>query len=190
MLFWVIKHRVQQAFYFIEIGLVAAAYIAGAQLGFFLAFLHSQVSPVWPPEGISLALVLLRGYRLAPGVLLGAFLANYLNNPHLPTATLIAVGNTASVMLAAYFIKKYTGSVNPFTRVRSVLIFLTIGTMPGAAVSAFTGVTSLRAFGFVPVETYWHVMLTWWTAKIEPGRTSRFTPPRKAREQAETQCPG
>lgn len=167
MHFWAINKPTRQLFYAIETFLVAGAYIAGAQLGFFLAFLHSQVSPVWPPEGISLALVLLRGYRLAPGVLLGAFLANYLNNPHLPTAALIAGGNTASVLLAAYFIQKYTGNGNPFTRVRSVLIFLTIGTMPGAAISAFTGVTSLRAFGFVPAETYWRVMLTWWTGEMQ-----------------------
>ncbi|AFM10760.1 putative integral membrane sensor protein [Turneriella parva DSM 21527] len=164
---WVINKRVQNAFYVLEILLVATAYIAGAQLGFFLAFLHSQVSPVWPPEGISLALVLLRGYRIAPGVLAGAFLANYLHNPHLPTAALIAAGNTSSVLLAAYFIQKYSGRANPFTRVRSVLIFLTVGTMPGAAVSAFTGVTSLRAFGFVPPETYWRVMLTWWTGEMQ-----------------------
>jgi signal transduction histidine kinase/CheY-like chemotaxis protein len=147
--------------------LVAAAYVAGAQLGFFLAFLHSQVSPVWPPEGISLALVLLIGYRMGLGVLLGAFLANYLNNPHIPTAALIACGNTASVMLAAYFIRKYNPNANPFTRVRGVLIFLTIGTMPGAAVSAFTGVTSLLLFGFVPAEAYWRVVLTWWTGEMQ-----------------------
>lgn len=164
---WGIEKRVKTAFYFFEIVLVAGAYIAGAQLGFFLAFLHSQVSPVWPPEGISLALVLLRGYRVAPGILVGAFLANYLNNPHIPTAALIAAGNTSSVLLAAYFIQKYSGGANPFTRVRSVLIFLTIGTMPGAAVSAITGVTSLRAFGFVPAETYWRVMLTWWTGEMQ-----------------------
>ncbi len=107
------------------------------------------------------------GYRMAPGVLLGAFLANYFNNPHLPTAALIACGNTASVMLAAYFIRRYNSTGNPFTRVRGVLLFLTIGTMPGAAVSAFTGVTSLLVFGFVPAEAYWRVVLTWWTGEMQ-----------------------
>lgn len=151
----------------LEIAVAAGAYVAGAQLGFFLAFLHSQVSPVWPPEGISLAFVLLRGYRIWPGVLAGAFLANYFHNPHLPTASLIACGNTASVMLAAYFIRRYNPAGNPFTRVRNVLLFLSLGTMPGAAVSAFTGVTSLFLFGFVPAEAYWRVVLTWWTGEMQ-----------------------
>jgi len=146
---------------------VAGMYVAGAQLGFFLAFLHSQVSPVWPPEGISLAFVLLWGYRVAPGVLAGAFLANYIHNPHLPTAILIGIGNTSSVLLAAYLIRFYSPSGNPFARVRSVLIFLTIGTMPGAAVSAFIGVTSLLIFSFVPASVYWNVVLTWWTGEMQ-----------------------
>lgn len=157
----------QRFFYLIEITLVAAAYVAGAQIGFFLAFLHSQVSPVWPPEGISLALVLLRGNRVAPGVLIGAFCANFLNNPHAPTAILIACGNTTSVLLAAYFVRKFTQGSNPFTRVRNVIFFLTIGTMPGAAVSAALGVTSLYAFGFVPADAYWRVLLTWWTGEMQ-----------------------
>lgn len=147
--------------------LVAAAYVAGAQIGFKLAFLHSQVSPVWPPEGISLAAVLVRGYRVTGGVILGAFLANFLNNPHLPTAGLIAAGNTLSVLTAAFLIHKLTGSNNPFSRARHVLRFLTIGTMPGAAVSAFIGVTSLYFFGFVPAEAYVNVVLTWWTGEMQ-----------------------
>lgn len=150
-----------------EMAFVAIAYVAGAQVGFYLAFLHSQVSPVWPPEGISLALVLLRGFRIAPGVLLGAFSANYLNNPHLPTASLIACGNTASVLLAAYFIQKFNGTATPFNRVSRVLMFLTIGTMPGAAISAFVGVTSLLVFGFVSTTAYWQVVLTWWTGEMQ-----------------------
>jgi len=145
---------------------VSAAYVAGAQVGFNLAFLHSQVSPVWPPEGISLAAVLVRGYRVLPGVVVGAFLANYLNNPHLPTAGLIAAGNTLSVLIAAVIIKKFSGE-NPFGTVRNVIRFLTIGTMPGAAASAIIGVTSLLAFGFLPFEVYGNVLVTWWTGEMQ-----------------------
>jgi len=154
-------------FSLLKIIFVAAAYVAGSKLGFFLAFFHSQVSPVWPPEGISLAFVLLWGYRVAPGVLLGAFVANFLNNPHLPTAVLIACGNTSSVIIAAYFIRRLTPVGNPFTRVRNVLFFLSVGTMPGAAVSALIGVTSLYIFGFVESSAYWHVTLTWWTGEMQ-----------------------
>lgn len=153
--------------YWAEIAFVALAYVAGAQIGFFLAFLHSQVSPVWPPEGISLALVLLRGYRVLPGVLLGAFLANFLHNPHLPTALLIGAGNTTSVLFAAYFSRRWNPGGNPFSRVRSVLNFLTIGSMPGAAISAVLGVSSLFLFGFVAPESYWSVLLTWWTGEMQ-----------------------
>ncbi|MCB1315650.1 MAG: MASE1 domain-containing protein [Leptospiraceae bacterium] len=147
--------------------LLSLAYIGGARIGFHLAFLHSQVSPVWPPEGISLAIVLLFGFRLIPGVLLGAFAANYMHNPHLPTAIMIAFGNTLSVSLAAYLVRRFTERNNPFTRARDVLSFLTIGTMPGAAASALIGVTSLFLAGFVPPEAYGQVVLTWWTGEMQ-----------------------
>ncbi len=146
---------------------MALAYAAGAQIGFALAFLHSQVSPVWPPEGISLAAVLVFGFRVAPGVLLGAFLANYLNNPHLPTAALIAIGNTLSVLMAATMVRRFARGDNLFGRVRPVLKFLTIGTMPGALVSALIGVTALRLFDFVSPEAYPTVVLTWWTGEMQ-----------------------
>ncbi len=150
-----------------ETGLIALAYVGGAQVGFFLAFLHSQVSPVWPPEGISLAAVLIRGYRALPGVLLGAFLANYLHNPHLPTASLIGVGNSLSVFMAAFFIRRFLDRTEPFATTRGVLGFLTIGTMPGAAASALIGVTSLLLFGFVPEGAYRGVLLTWFTGEMQ-----------------------
>lgn len=158
---------IQNIIFILENLAVAAAYNAGAKLGFTLAFLHSQVSPVWPPEGISLAIMLFRGYRVVPGVLLGAFSANYLNNPHIPTAALISVGNTLSVVIAHYLIRLITKSNSPFRETRHTLIFLTIGTMPGAAVSAFTGVTSLYIFGFVPEPAYWSVVLTWFTGEMQ-----------------------
>ncbi|MBX7056768.1 MAG: MASE1 domain-containing protein [Leptospirales bacterium] len=147
--------------------LIAAAYIGGAQIGFRLAFLNSQVSPVWPPEGIALAIVLLRGPRALVGVALGAILANYLNNPHLPTALLIGAGNTGSVALAALMVRRLLGTKNPFRRRRHVIGFITIGTMPGAALSALVGVGSLYLFGFVDAQKFWGVALTWWTGEMQ-----------------------
>ena len=57
---------------------VAAVYLAAAKLGLSLAFLHSNVSPVWPPTGIAIAAVLWLGYRVLPGILAGAFLATWI----------------------------------------------------------------------------------------------------------------
>lgn len=60
----------------IEILVVTLTYYVAARLGLVLAFQKTNASPVWPPSGIAFAFVLLRGYRVWPGILIGAFLAN------------------------------------------------------------------------------------------------------------------
>ena len=55
----------------------AVLYYGAARLGLLLAFEKTNATPVWPPSGIALALILLFGYRVWPGILLGAFLANF-----------------------------------------------------------------------------------------------------------------
>jgi integral membrane sensor domain MASE1 len=55
---------------------LAGAYYGAAKLGLNLAFETESVTAVWPSTGIALAALVLWGYRLWPGVALGAFLAN------------------------------------------------------------------------------------------------------------------
>src|SRR5712692_3771798 len=64
--------------YLLTILIIAGLYFAAAKLGLSLASVHTNVSPVWPPTGIAIAAVLLLSYRVWPGILLGAFLANFL----------------------------------------------------------------------------------------------------------------
>jgi len=60
----------------IEVLIVAILYYGAARLGLTLAFESTNASPVWPPSGIALVAALLLGYRVWPGIMLGAFLAN------------------------------------------------------------------------------------------------------------------
>src|SRR6266436_9651466 len=60
----------------VKVFIVAILYYGAANLSLRLALEKTNASPVWPPSGIALAAVLLWGYRIWPGILLGAFLAN------------------------------------------------------------------------------------------------------------------
>src|SRR5215469_12615108 len=60
----------------LEGAILAAVYFLAAKGGLRLAVLHPSVTPVWPPTGIAIAALLLRGPRAWPGVFLGAFAAN------------------------------------------------------------------------------------------------------------------
>ncbi len=62
----------------VEILGLAALYFGTALLGFMLGPVNTFAAPVWPPAGISLAALLLRGNRVWPGIALGALSAGKL----------------------------------------------------------------------------------------------------------------
>ena len=74
--------------------LLAALYFVAGKLGLTLAFVNASATAVWPPAGIALAALLVLGYRVWPGVLLGAFLVNLTTTGGIPSSVGIAVGNT------------------------------------------------------------------------------------------------
>src|SRR2546422_2739135 len=62
--------------YLARVGILVALYFSTAKLGLLLDAVSGFATAVWPPTGISLVALSLFGYRLWPGVALGAFLAN------------------------------------------------------------------------------------------------------------------
>ena len=60
----------------IRIILVAAFYLVAAQLSIWLVFPGIGYYPIWVQAGVSLALMLLLGYRVWPGILIGSLITN------------------------------------------------------------------------------------------------------------------
>src|SRR5436853_6801570 len=90
---------------------VAAVYFLAAKLGLSLAFLNASVSPVWPPTGVAIAIVVWLGYRAVPGVFLGALLADsLLTNVQVAPTLGIAIGNTLEAITAVYLLTRFHGS--------------------------------------------------------------------------------
>ena len=51
---------------------LTAVYFGCGKFGLSLAFVHTSASAVWPATGVALAALLVWGYRLWPGIFLGA----------------------------------------------------------------------------------------------------------------------
>ena len=62
----------------VSILVLAFVYFIGGRLGLLLAIPPGYATAVWPASGVALAALLLYGYRLWPGVLLGSFFVNIL----------------------------------------------------------------------------------------------------------------
>ena len=119
--------------------IVAAAYFCAAEIGLSQASLHVNVSPVWPPTGVAIAAVWLLGYRISPGILLGAFLANLFTGVPIAAAGGISVGNTLEAVTAVFLLRHFVGLRNPFYRAQDVLRFVLIAGAFSPAVSATIG---------------------------------------------------
>lgn len=147
---------------------VASIYVVFTRIGFALAFANSQVSPVWPPEGLALAALLLRGSRSFWGILLGAGIGNYINLPDLIVCTGIGLANSLGALLNVALVRRCIGGGEQLmNRVRNVVLFIVWCTPLGSALSATIGVGSLSLGGYVAPEAFAWTWVTWWFGEMQ-----------------------
>jgi PAS domain S-box-containing protein len=163
-----------------EIILLALLYYGSARMGLSLAFANTNATPVWPPAGIALAALILRGSRLWPGVWLGAFAGNVVTfYEHgaasaatvLGVSAVIATGNTLGVLTGWRICRGWLEwnddgtprlGRDPFFGRMNVFQFL--GAASGAAlVSALVGPLVVCGVMLGSWESYRLIAFTWWS---------------------------
>jgi integral membrane sensor domain MASE1 len=149
-----------RAAYLLGVALLAAAYYGSAKLGLALAYENSSVTAVWAPTGLALGALLVGGYRLWPGVALGALLANTWTGVPLETVLGITTGNTLEALAGAWLLRS-AGMRLDLKRVQDVVL-LTLAAVLSTLVSATIGVASLRVGDSVVAEDIPSVWRTWW----------------------------
>src|SRR6266850_882307 len=146
--------------YLLTILVIAGIYFAAAKLGLSLASVHTNVSPVWPPTGIAIAAVLLLGYRVWPGILLGAFFANFLTPVPVAVSVAIAIGNTLEALSAGFLLRSLDFR-NSLDRARDVFKFV-IAVLLCTMVSATIGTFSLCLSHAAKWADFASLWMTWW----------------------------
>src|SRR3954470_1612610 len=144
--------------------LLAGAYWAAAKVGLRLAYLDGAVTALWPPVGVGIAVLVLYGPRLWPGIVIGDLLVGDFSSP-LGTVLGQTAGNTLEVVIAALILRRLVGTRVALTRVVEVFALVGAG-MAGAAVSASFGTTSLRLGDIIPAHEYAEVWRTWWLSDL------------------------
>ena len=141
---------------------LAGLYFLTAKLGLALSLVGNSATLIWPPSGLSLAALLIFGYRLWPGVALGAFAVNALTNVSLLAALGIAGGYTAEALLGAYLLNRLAGQPFSIDRVRAVIALIVAAAAGSTLVGALVGVSSLCWDGVVPWNQFASVVRVWW----------------------------
>jgi len=145
-----------------EMLFLAAAYFFCGAFGLSLASINKSTSAFWPPTGLALAVLLLKGRDLWPGVFLGAFLINISTQGTMWTSLGIALGNTLEAYSGAWLVSRYAGGDRAFDRIPNVFGLAFLAGIMSTALSAAFGVTSLCLGGLASWNQYSAIWITWW----------------------------
>jgi PAS domain S-box-containing protein len=141
---------------------LALIYFCAGSFGLSLARVHPSASAVWPPSGIALAAILLWGYRLWPGIFLGAFAVNFTAAGSVTAALGIAGGNTLEAILGAALVNRFANGPNAFDQTKTILKFILLAGILSTAVGATIGVSTLGFTGLALWDHFLTIWLTWW----------------------------
>jgi PAS domain S-box-containing protein len=116
---------------------------------------------VWPPTGIALMALVLGGYRLWPGIAVGAFLVNCWAGAPVPVAGGIALGNTLEALVGTVLLQR-VGFRPTLDRLRDVVGLVVLAAVLSTLLSATIGVTSGWLGGLIAAATLGPAWRTWW----------------------------
>jgi PAS domain S-box-containing protein len=145
----------------VEYAVVGGAYIGAAKFGLHLSVAHGVITPVWPPAGIAIAALVLRGPKLWPAIAIGALVSNATSGVSIGVATAIAFGNTLEAVAGWYLLRR--ANFRPsLDRARDVLALAVLAGFVSTALAATNGVTTLRIAGSPNAAHFGSAWSLWW----------------------------
>jgi diguanylate cyclase (GGDEF)-like protein/PAS domain S-box-containing protein len=146
--------------------LVAVAYFAAARFALAVGAVDGQVAPFWPACGIAVAVLLLGGRRLWPGIALGALAATVGTSMPTSAAILIAAGHTTEALLGAWLTERYARGAACLETPRDILLMVAVAGVAAPFVSASAStlaLVNLAEVATTDAATFW---LTDWSGSF------------------------
>jgi PAS domain S-box-containing protein len=152
------------AIFLVELLIVAAIYIGLAESARLLPGMNPAATPLWPPTGFALALILLRGYRIWPAILMGSVSAELMAGRSLLEFGSVGIGILLAALAGAWLIGRWSNGHQTFGTPSGIAKFAIISFAPTTMISS-----TIVLAGFIlannpsssdPVVTW----LTWWLA--------------------------
>ncbi len=155
---------------------VALLFVLTGEFGHLLAIPPGLATPVWLPSGIALAVVMLWGRHVWPGVFVGSTLVSWVqigaSGPVLETllatvtVVMISIGVTAEPLLAAYLFRRLRRQGRLLCCARNLAMFLLVAVPIGCALSASIGSLSLLSAGLVESSRMGETWATWFIGDV------------------------
>lgn len=136
-------------------------YWIGARSGLYLKASFGDVTPIWPPSGLAVAVFLAWGIRYWPMVAIGEFAAAIsINQP--PIAGVIGGCAQIAEALAACWLLRLVGVGDITAMARSVMRFTAFGAAIPPLVASLLGTIGLFYVGALNRADLFSGFLTWW----------------------------
>lgn len=150
--------------------IIGLVYFIGARIGQFLSIPPGNVTSIWPPSGIALAALIMYGYRVWPGILLGGIIGTtwaFFDSSSaisilktLLAGTLIAIGVTLQAIAGDYLVKRFIPIDQFFYKPTNIVKFFILGIF-SCVIASTIGALTLSIFGLGEWERFLTIWITW-----------------------------
>lgn len=157
---------------FVQVFLLGVVlFVISSKLAFYFSFQPSGVSPVWPPAGVSLGLLVIFKYRAIWGIACGSFLVNLINHSFFESGLSfnlflnslgICLSNVVEYSLGYFLLVKLNLANAEYTRPGEVFytyFVALICSIPGALIGTLTVILAKG----LPMDLFMTINITWWT---------------------------
>ena len=144
-----------------QVLILSAIYLIAAWIGLSMGFMEKKVALLWPPSGIALAAILLYGYRLWPGIVLGVILANILIGAPPEFVFVTAIGNSLAAVFSVYLLRRWVQFHNALDRVKDVIGLVFIGAGVSSLINATMAAAGYYLGGTISESVLGSTWLRW-----------------------------
>ena len=156
--------------------LVALAYFLGGFIGSLLAVEPSNSSPVWPAAGIALAVVLIYGRRILPGLFVGIFCTQiYISFgadsvASIETAFILtfikASASCLQAIVGALLIRHFVGKQDVLLDLSEVLRFFLYGALLSCLIAPTICITTFYLQNILSASDFFFAWSMWWVGDV------------------------
>jgi PAS domain S-box-containing protein len=150
--------------------LLAAVYPLAAKCSYLMTFPDSRDTALWLPKGVALAVLLIGGARLWPGVFIGALITVMMNTSKSSGWVYlgIATANTIEIYLG-YWLMMKAGFDLGMNRLRDVVLLAFFGGVVCTSVGAVLGATTFALADMLPWRAFLPFFGRWWLGEATSG---------------------
>jgi len=150
--------------YLVELVIVAAIYFGLAESAVFLPAINPAATPLWPPSGVALALVLLRGYRIWPAILIASVSCNLMVGRSLLELVSIGIGTLLASFAGTWLVCRWSNGREIFSTASGVVKFAIVCFAPTTIISSIVVLAGSMLANKVSVSDTVLTWFTWWLA--------------------------